>query len=254
MAVLLENRIGGRVADRSPKAKPERRRGGARRGLAIAAAPLASAIVAAGLAMGLPPIGLGLAFATFLLVVGLADSALGTSHPADRFGPANVVTLTRAAGAALLGALALTDPPLAARWDLVVASATLLALDGVDGWLARRTGLVSPFGARFDLEIDALTGLVLACLAFGLDRAGPWVLAIGLLRYAFVVLGWLRPAFAAPLPPSRRRKVICVAQLGLLTLLLAPPVIPPVSTALAALALALLSWSFARDLLWLARR
>ena len=42
----------------------------------------------------------------------------------------------------------------------------MTALDGVDGWLARRSGIASAFGARFDMEIDALLILVLAVLAW----------------------------------------------------------------------------------------
>jgi phosphatidylglycerophosphate synthase len=40
----------------------------------------------------------------------------------------------------------------------------LLALDGLDGWLARRFGLASAYGARFDMEVDGFLILVLALL------------------------------------------------------------------------------------------
>ena len=39
-------------------------------------------------------------------------------------------------------------------------------LDLVDGWVARRTGTASPFGARFDLETDAALILVLSWLVW----------------------------------------------------------------------------------------
>jgi multidrug efflux pump subunit AcrA (membrane-fusion protein) len=38
-------------------------------------------------------------------------------------------------------------------------------LDGVDGWLARRHEIASRFGARFDMEVDALLILALSVLA-----------------------------------------------------------------------------------------
>ena len=89
--------------------------------------------------------------------------------------------------------------------------AVALSLDAVDGWLARRLGLASRFGARFDLEIDALLLLILALLVWQADRVGAWVLVIGLLRYAFVAAGLARgPGCATPLPPSRRRQTVCV--------------------------------------------
>lgn len=190
--------------------------------------------------------GLGL----FLLVVAIARTRIEAHHPIGRLGTANGVTLLRAAGASLLAAIALAPEPMSS-WALVAATALLLGLDGLDGALARRQRLASGFGARFDMEVDALTILALSGLAFGLGKAGPWILAIGLMRYGFVLAGWLWPALARPLPPSRRRKAICVLQFILLTLLLAPPVVPSLSTALAAIGLAALTTSFAIDLAWL---
>jgi hypothetical protein len=55
------------------------------------------------------------------------------------------------------------------------------------------------------------------------------------------------------LPPSRRRAAICGVQVAVLGLLLAPPVIPPLSILLAACAFAALVGSFAVDIAWLLR-
>jgi len=113
--------------------------------------------------------------------------------------------------------------------------------------------MVSAFGARFDMETDAALLLVLGALAWQLDRAGAWVLASGLMRYAFVAAGvglaWLR----RPLPPSFRRKLVCAVQTGVLVAVLAPVLAPPVTSVLAALALAALCYSFAADVIWLRR-
>jgi hydrogenase/urease accessory protein HupE len=68
-----------------------------------------------------------------------------------------------------------------------------------------------------------------------------------------VLAGWLAPRLAQPLPPSRRRQAVCVLQVVVLGLMLAPPVMPPVSVALAAAAFAALAWSFAADVAWLLR-
>ena len=123
-------------------------------------------------------------------------------------------------------------------WSLAGLIAAALGLDALDGWLARRLGLVSAFGARFDVEIDALLLLILA--AAGLAgrpgrRLGPgdrppalWLRAGGALQ------PWLR----APLPPSRRRKAICAQQGVTLLICLLPPVTPTLAGAAAALALA----------------
>ena len=104
------------------------------------------------------------------------------------------------------------------------------------------------------METDALLILALAALALGLGKAGPWVLGLGLLRYAFVFAGWLVPALARPLPPSDRRRAVCALQVAALGLLLAPPLVPPLSAALAAAAFAALLASFAIDVAWLLRQ
>ena len=216
------------------------------------ALPLAGALRALPFTGPLPPVA-GLAL--FALVAAIARARVAVSHPHARFGTANAITLARAAGTALLAAVAL-EPRLiagAAGWLAVAGAALLLALDGIDGWLARRQRLASEFGSRFDMEVDALLILVLAALALGLGKAGPWVLGLGVMRYAFVLAGWLVPALRAELPPSRRRKAVCVLQVATLGLLMLPGLDPPASTTLAALAFAALAWSFATDIRWLLR-
>ena len=191
--------------------------------------------------------------AVFALVALLVCNRVGGTHPHGRFGLANTVTLSRAAGTAAFAALALEPRLLAggAGWLAAAAVILLLALDGVDGWLARRQGLASTFGARFDMEVDALLILALAALAFGLGKAGVWVLGLGLIRYGFVLAGAFLPALRADLPPALRRKAVCVLQIATLSLLLLPGVVPPVSAAIAGGAFAALAWSFAVDIRWL---
>jgi phosphatidylglycerophosphate synthase len=121
----------------------------------------------------------------------------------------------------------------------------------VDGWLARRYALASSFGARFDLEIDALLILILAVLAWQTGRVGPWVLAIGLARYGFVLAGWRVPWLRRPLPPSRRRQAVCVQQGLSLLLCLLPPVGPTLASVCAAVALLALLASFTADIIYL---
>ena len=59
---------------------------------------------------------------------------------------------------------------------------------------------------------------------------------------------------ARPLPPSFRRKAVCVVQIVGLAIVVAPAVTPPLSAWLAAMTLVALSWSFAVDVAWLAAR
>ncbi len=136
-------------------------------------------------------------------------------------------------------------------WAVVAAATLVIVLDGVDGWVARRTGTATAFGGRFDLEVDAALILILSILAWRYGKAGAWVILSGLLRYIFVVAGWRWTSLDRPLFPSRRRQTVCVVQVVGLIVTVAPVVTPPLSTAIAALALAALCVSFAIDVVWL---
>jgi len=245
-----------RTAEPGPAAKPAaspaaRAAGGVATALILA--PLLVIVLAAVTAGDAAAILLGSAI--FTLVAGLVIRRASASHPHARFGAANKLTLFRAAGTSALLGLSLAPGALsgAGGWVAATGAAALLALDGVDGWLARRTGLASEFGAAFDMEVDALLLLVLSILAFATGRAGAWVLGLGLMRYAFVALGRVSPRFARPLPRSTRRRAVCVVVIAVLSALLAPPLLPPVSAWLAAGALGLLAFSFASDLAFLFR-
>ncbi len=172
-------------------------------------------------------------------------------HPFARFGPANTATTARAMLVALVAGMVGERgmPPVAVAAAGVALAAT--ALDGLDGWLARRTGMITDFGARFDMETDAVLIMVLAILAWRFGKAGAWVLLCGLLRYLFVAAGWWWPSLRQPLPPSLRRKAICVVQVVGLGLAIVPAITRPASTLVAAITLAALCYSFLVDVRWL---
>lgn len=197
------------------------------------------------------PVKAGAVFAVFMLI---AIGFVGEGHPFAYFGPANQMTTIRAMLVALVAGL-IGEPrvPLVAAGAAVAALAAT-ALDGVDGWLARRSRMASEFGARFDLEVDALLIMVLAALAWRHGKAGMWVLLTGLIRYVFVVAGRLWRWLERPLPASRRRQAICVVQIVGLGIAIAPVVPTSVSTLVAAAALVALGYSFLVDIVWLRRQ
>jgi len=217
---------------------------------------IGAAIVAAQAARRISPLGefypLKVAV-TFGAIVLLSFGFLQRYHPFARFGPGNQITMLRAVLVALVAGIIGEQavPMLAAA--AAGASGVATALDGVDGWVARRTHTASAFGARFDMETDALLILVLSILAWQFEKAGVWVIASGLLRYLFVAAGATSPWLARPLPPSRRRQAICVVQIVALTLAILPLVAAPVASSLAAVALATLAFSFFVDTMWLWR-
>jgi phosphatidylglycerophosphate synthase len=167
-------------------------------------------------------------------------------------GPADRVTLARATlvgGAAALVADSFGGPDHVAA--LVLLASVALALDAVDGWVARRTGTTSPLGARFDLEVDAFLILVLS--VYVASSAGAWVLAIGLARYGFVSAGWLLPWLRGTPPPRYWCKVVAAIQ-GVVLTVAATGVLPRGwADAALLVSLALLAESFGRETWWLWR-
>lgn len=189
----------------------------------------------------------------FFAGVCLVAAAYVREHPFERVGPANVVTLVRASLVALTAALIGEPARVTLAWLAAVLAGICTALDGLDGWLARRTGLASAFGARFDMEVDALLIMTLAVAAWWWEKAGAWILLAGAMRYVFVLAGYLWSWMNAALPASMRRKAVCVVQIVGLAVVVSPVFTGVGSAAVALGTLAALSWSFGVDVLWLRR-
>ena len=168
-------------------------------------------------------------------------------------GAANRVTLVRAA--LLLPVAALVVQPAirtdAGYWWIIALCTAAMILDGVDGWMARRTGTSTAFGGRFDMELDAFLMLALSVLVWLSGKVGPWVMLIGGLRYLFVTAGWVWSPLRAELPPSQRRQTVCVIQGVVLLVCLGPIISSAMASAVAGGALVLLIYSFAMDVRWL---
>lgn len=199
--------------------------------------------------VGLGPTGWLVGVAHAMITSLLVSQAL--RHTGGALGPADRVTLARGVLVGAVTALVAdrwgTDGPTAV---LVTLAAIALALDCVDGQVARRTGTSSAFGARFDMEVDAFLILVLSVqVSFSL---GPWVLLIGAARYLFVAASWVLPWLTAPLPHSMPRKAVAAIQ-GVV-LAAAASLLIPFAGVLVGLALAALLWSFGHDVAWLWRR
>ncbi len=161
--------------------------------------------------------------------------------------PADWVTLTRTlliAGVAGLVADSFGRP--VSITALVTLSSVALALDAIDGQVARWTGTATPLGARIDGEADAFLILVLSI--FVSHDYGSWVLAIGAARYALLLAGWLIPWLRTPLPPRFWRKVVAAVQGIVLTVAASGVPSRLVGMIAVAVALLLLAESFGRVL------
>lgn len=179
-----------------------------------------------------------------VVAVGLGRS--GSHGP----GPADLVTLSRAVITCAVAAL--TADALLHQFVtplFVPITVAALSLDAVDGWVARRTRTSSAFGSRFDGEADAFLILVLS--VYVAPGFGAWILAAGLVRYAFAMAGWVLPWMRARLTYRYWRKVVTATQ-GIVLTVAAADVLPRWLTIGAlVVGLTLLAESFGRDVCWL---
>ncbi|MEO1079515.1 MAG: CDP-alcohol phosphatidyltransferase family protein [Pseudomonadota bacterium] len=222
--------------------------GSAARFAATALSLAAGVPVVAYLLVGWQPIALSLATLVYLLAAALASALTARFPPLEQVGMCNMVTLTRLVLTSALVAPLVTP---GTAMGIVTVATLALILDGIDGWLARRHGHESEFGARFDMEVDAALGLLLALNAWTTAAVGPVVLLLGVPRYLFGVAGSVWPMLGRPLPERFGRKVVCVLQIVALIALQLPWLAGPAASVVVLVALLALAWSFGRDVLWL---
>ncbi len=198
--------------------------------------------------VGLGPAG-WLAGTAFAATLWITLTVAVNRSPGRSLGPADRVTLLRAVLVGTVTALVADGASAGTATGVLVGVAVVaLLLDAVDGRVARRTCTVSALGARFDVETDAFLVLVLSVRATG--SVGAWVVAIGLLRYVFLLAARIAPWLRTELPVSNVRKLVGALQ-GCVLVVVASGGLPgAVPTILAGAALLLLGWSFGRDIGW----
>jgi len=158
-----------------------------------------------------------------------------------RAGAANAVTASRIA----LLCLVLGLVPERGRWVAVVAF-LVWTLDGLDGWLARRRGETSKFGAHFDMESDSYAVLLLDLQLVIHHGYGAWVLIAGCLRYVYVLTrAWVGPRVVRERRSSSARWIFSLLVVS--RVLACWPHVRDVATPLVALATCAVVVSFAPD-------
>lgn len=163
-----------------------------------------------------PPL---LAFVGALCFFFLVAQARGAWTPSGNFGlPNTVTTLRLVLTMAML--LAFAREP---GWVLAVAALVNLLLDVVDGWLARRSAQNSEFGARYDIEADALLVLAMTVLLYHRGLAGPWVILAGAWRYLYVLAPLVLPPPRGEASRSRHGRIAYVVMITCFMLGLALP-------------------------------
>ena len=107
---------------------------------------------------------------------------LSTRHSDASWNAANAMTGGRLL---LLGLFVVV--PAAPRHMLFALLLACLVLDGLDGMVARWRQSCTAFGAQLDMEVDALSIVVMANYWVVNQDFPPWVLLLGAWRYGFVL-------------------------------------------------------------------
>lgn len=189
-------------------------------------------------------------FTALLMLVLLAAGAGRSLLRSDSWRPADDITALRLGLFLVFTALTFGHPGF--PWAAVTIGGAALILDACDGYVARRTSPTSA-GAGFDESVDALVVLVLAVSL--VPVWGWWTVLPGTFYYLFRAIILIRPAWRRQLPPSLLRKTIAAVQ-GILLLTAGSPLSlanPWLGITCTAVALATLTFSFGRDVLWLER-
>jgi len=154
---------------------------------------------------------------------------------------ANSVTAVRLSGVLILAGFGMKIPY---SW-IIGLSILFILLDCLDGWLARKNGEETAFGAFFDKETDAYFMLVLCLLLVLGGRTETWILSIGFFRYGFVVLVYFFGTNIQQEKKTRRARHVFTAVMIILLALFLP--IQTIEKPLAVTALLLLFISFGSD-------
>ncbi|WP_240936945.1 CDP-alcohol phosphatidyltransferase family protein [Halomicrobium sp. HM KBTZ05] len=189
---------------------------------------------------------------------------LGANHRTggasfETLGAANALTLLRGGLLAIVAGCALITPdpfaPLA--WLPAACYGVSVAIDWLDGTVARATDRVTVLGSRLDMAIDTVGFLVAPVVGVLWGQLPVWYLSLSLARYLFKSGRRLRIARGRPvydLPESRLRRPLAGLQMAFITFALAPVTPPSVVRSLAAVVLVPSLAVFLRDYLAISGR
>lgn len=148
-------------------------------------------------------------------------------QPFETIGVANALTLTRGGLLAVVAGCALIAPdpfaPLA--WLPAACYGLNVAIDWVDGTVARATDRVTVLGTRLDMAIDTVGFLVAPVVGVLWGQLPVWYLSLSAARYLFKTGQWVRAARGLAvydLPESRLRRPLAGLQMAFITAALAP--------------------------------
>ena len=160
--------------------------------------------------------------------------------------PANVVTSLRLL---ILPALFLHDASAFSKGFLLT---TFVALDGVDGYVARRWSCTSLLGARYDMEVDALSVLFASTCLISQYAYPHWLILLGLWRYLYAFWrGVQYPHFRMERRSNLGRIIFVLTMLSLCHAFFVSNLL---SLFLLSISVLMLSYSFLGDILFTIKR
>jgi phosphatidylglycerophosphate synthase len=176
--------------------------------------------------------------ASLLVLVALGREQWGEGGV---IGWANLITLGRLATIVAIASSSRASPIEA------LGAAGVMCLDWLDGRVARRRREATEFGAKFDMETDALFIAAVGAKLAVVGRLAAWIFVPGLLRYIYALaVGLVETRGEAP--RSRFGRYVFAIQGASLAVALWP--IQSVFVPLAVVATLLTTYSFARSAYW----
>jgi len=177
---------------------------------------------------------------------------LGANHTVT-LGLADYLTLVRGLFICVLGGFLFSPQPDGwSAWIPGFFYLTVVSIDGIDGFLARRLGQASAFGEILDKEFDGLGTAVATLLAYQYGKVPVIYLPVAGLYYAFQIGLWSYQKIGRPvssLKNSNYRKIVGGLNSVFLSVALWPVWGPPVSFIAATILMLFVIASFIKD--WL---
>lgn len=122
---------------------------------------------------------------SFVVFIGMHWREWGHFKPYG--GYPNYVTAFRLG---LVFLLAIAFPHLT-DWQIALWAAIVIALDGVDGMVARYFVQESYIGAYFDMESDVVYVLAMSSILYLTGKVEAWIFVPALMRYFYVLVIWI---------------------------------------------------------------
>jgi len=130
------------------------------------------------------------------------------------FGYPNWITVFRFSSICLLGFFL----PSLSSYQAFFAFAFIILIDGLDGWVARKTQQITEIGSRLDGETDAFMVLLLTLYHIKTGKIPDWIILPGMMRHIFGILSYF---FKTPKEFTSRRFRATIAVIFFVTLLFA---------------------------------